>query len=130
MAMKSTRASANQVIGATPAYELAASIRKREKGRGKSPAGNISPIVTQCASGQQSLEGLAHCANPDQLALPRQLTQVRRVDVGLRHDAAAESHLSGLANAQRRLRDAAHLAREPHLAKHRRRRGDDAIAHA
>src|SRR4030095_11634468 len=61
---------------------------------------------------------------------PLQPFSEARIDVGLRHHAAAESHLGGLAPAQWRWRDAADLAGETDLAKDGGAGRDDPIANA
>src|SRR4030095_17175979 len=53
-----------------------------------------------------------------------------RIDVGLRHHGAAESHLGCLARAQWRLRDATDLAGETDLAKDGGGGRDDPITNA
>src|SRR5207245_8797060 len=78
---------------------------------------------------EHRVEGLADRAHPDELAIT-ELTAVGGIDVRLGHDAAAEPHLRRLADAQRRLGDPANFAGEPHLAEHRSRPRDHAIAHA
>ncbi len=78
--------------------------------------------------GEQLVQRFADRANADELAVAGGLA-IRRIDVGLGHDAAAEAHLRGFAHAQGRLRDAANLPRQAHLAEHRRCRRNDAIAH-
>ena len=78
---------------------------------------------------EQCVERFADGADADELAVAGGLP-IRRIDVGLGHDAAAETHLRGFADAQRRLRDAANLARQADLAEHRGRRRNHAIAHA
>src|SRR2546427_11011752 len=79
--------------------------------------------------GQQGVERFTDRADADELAVASERAAVGGIDVRLRHDAAAESHLCGLAYAQRRLRDAAHLAGQSHLAEHRGRLRGDTVAH-
>ena len=73
-------------------------------------------------SSRSSVERLADGADADQLAAAPATLPIGGIDVGLGHDAAAESHLRRFADAKRRLRDAADLAGQPDLAEHRRRR--------
>ena len=55
---------------------------------------------------------------------------IRRIDVGGRHDDAREPHLDRLADAQRRLRNAANLAAQADFAEDRGRRRQAAVADA
>ncbi len=62
---------------------------------------------------KQHIQRLADTADPDQFAAGRAPGRVGGIDVGGRHHDARESHLCRLTDAQRRLRDTAHLPAEP-----------------
>src|SRR4030095_12999665 len=94
---------------------------------------------------QQGVERLAYRLDANQFAGSRTVrplgrTDLRgslvqrfsdaRIDVGLRHHAAAESHLGCLAHAQWRLRDATDLAGETDFDKNGGAARDDPIANA
>src|SRR6185503_19798539 len=81
-------------------------------------------------SGEQGVERFAYCSYADQLAIARQRASIGGVDVGVGHDAAAESHLRGFADSQRRLGDPTHLAGQTDFAEHGGRRGDWTVAYA
>src|SRR5205823_3079518 len=93
---------------------------------------------TRAAASEQRVERFAERPHGDELARSGKGSSIGGIAVGLGHDAALESHLGGFAHAKRRLRDAAHLARQTHFAEHggprrnrtiadaRRNRGEDA----
>src|SRR5712692_2315666 len=91
--------------------------------------GGCGPVRLRWELLQEHVEGFPNRADANELAVAR-LGAVVRIDVRFGHDAPPESHLRRLADAQRRLRDAADLPGETDFAEHRGGRWNDAIADA
>src|SRR5215467_12337163 len=133
--MNSTRASVNQAIRETP--DMNARLgkkRKRTPGGSAFEANHITGRMRRQSNttgepalvpgftdlGQEGVEGVADSPDAGQLAVA--FSSDVRLDVGLGEDAAAETHLCGLADAEVGLRNPADFAGQAHFAKHGRGR--------